>query len=455
MVYSGNGRFSAIKWSPDGGALLVKKTNTPLDQDLGILDLSTENMFLITEHQGEAGFKNAHFNKNGDYLYVLTNKDREFFGLAVIEISTKQMEWIARGKWDFENLTMNKDKNKLAFAMNQDGISKGFLFDLNQNALFSWDTPMGVISNLTFSPDNKKLAFVFSGPTHRPDICEIDISTIQVERLTYFSSTADSRQRLIEPYRISYPSFDGLPIPAFYYKPINGKEKPPVIILIHGGPEAQARPSYSPMIQYFLSQGFAVCAPNIRGSTGYGKSYTHLDDGRKRMDAVKDLVYLVKWLKEYGGIDSKKIVIMGGSYGGFLTLASICHYPTLWSAAITIAGFPSIKTFLQTTHPLRRKLREAEYGSIEENEDFFNKIDPLNHTEKISIPLMVIHGANDSRVSIKEIEKLVHLLKKRNHPVQFIRFEDEGHSISKPKNKEYAYTSIVSFLKGIFKMDRL
>lgn len=448
LVYSGNANFSTLKWSPDGTSILVRKANTPLNHDLGILNLTTRYMHWITEHKGEAGFENAHFNRNGDGLYVLTNRDREFFGLAFIEIPTKKMRWLQTGAWDFENLTINQAKNKLAFTMNQGGISKGFILDLNQNAIFTWSTPMGVISNFIFSPDNQKLAYDFSGPTHPTDIWELDLLTIQAERLTYLSYSSTPRHEFIEPYHISYPSFDQLRVPAFYYKPFPAGEKPPVIIFVHGGPESQIRTNYSPVIQYFLRQGFAVCTPNIRGSTGYGKSYTHLDDTWKRMDAVKDLVYLAHWLRNYGGIDPRKVVIMGDSYGGFMTLAAISHYPAFWSAAVSIAGFPSIKTFLQTTNPLRRKIREAEYGTIDKDGELFDQIDPVHYTEKITAPLMVIHGVNDSRVPIKEMEKIVSLLKQLNHPVEFIRFKNEGHAIAKRENQTFAYKAIVRFLKG-------
>jgi dipeptidyl aminopeptidase/acylaminoacyl peptidase len=447
LVYSGNGSFTALQWSPDGTSLLVQQKHTFLDNDLGILDLASGKMNWITEHKGEASYKDPQFSQNGKFLYVLTNKDREFLGLALIEISTKKLMWLQRGAWDFENLTINEDKTKLAFTENQGGISKGFILDLYQNALFTWTIPKGVISHLSFSPDRKKLGYEFSGPAHPSDIWELDLYTMQAYRVTHLSESSTQRHRFIEPYTISYPSFDNLMIPAFYYKPIQPTDNHPVIIYIHGGPESQIRASYSSVIQYFLSEGFAICAPNIRGSTGYGKTYTHLDDVRKRMDAVKDLVYLVKWLKRYGGIDPSKVVVMGSSYGGFMTLAAISHFPSLWSAAIAISGFPSIKTFLQTTNPLRKKLREAEYGTIEDDGEFFARVDPVHHTDKIMTPLMVIHGANDSRVSVKDIETMVDLLRRRNHPVQFIRFEDEGHSIAKRENKSFAYRATVDFLK--------
>jgi dipeptidyl aminopeptidase/acylaminoacyl peptidase len=447
LLFSGEGIFSAVKWTPDGKSILIQKINSPLDNDLGIIDLTTGLMNWITEHTGEAGFKDPHFNKDADHIFVLSNKDREFYGLALINLKTKHFEWLELGKWDFEDLAMNRDKNLLAYSINEGGISKGILLDINRSYLYTWKTPIGVISKLKFSPDNKKLAYEFKGPAYPSDIWELDLNTIQAERLTYVSRSPVLEHKLVEPDVISFRSFDNLEIPAFYSKPKDSTEKLPVVIYIHGGPESQARAVYNPVQQYLLNHGFAVCTPNIRGSTGYGKTFTHLDDVRKRMDAVKDLIFLVEWLKENGNIDSKKIGIMGGSYGGFMVLAAISHYPQLWSAAIDIVGMSSLRTFLQTTSPWRKKQRESEYGTIERDGEYFDKIDPLNYSDRISSPLLVIHGEGDPRVHIKESEQMVDNLKKRNHSVDFIRFEDEGHSIEKPKNKIIAHKAMVNFFE--------
>ncbi|MGG3466850.1 S9 family peptidase [Neobacillus pocheonensis] len=446
LLYSGDGIFSAVKWSPDGKSILIQKINSPLDNDLGLLNLSTRSMNWLTEHTGEASFKDVHFNKDGDHLYLLTNKDREFYGLALLNIKTKHFVWLEQGQWDFEDLAMNKEKSMLAYSINEGGISKGVLVDINRSNLYTWKTPMGVISNLKFSPDSQKLAYVFKGPAHPSDIWELDLKTIQAERLTYVSRSPVLEKKLVEPELISFRSFDNLEIPAFYFKP---KEKPgkfPVVIYLHGGPESQARAIYNPVLQYFLNQGYAVCTPNVRGSTGYGKTFTHLDDVRKRMDAVKDLIFLVEWLKENGNIDAKKIGIMGGSYGGFMVLAAISHYPERWAAAIDIVGMSSLRTFLQTTSPWRKKTREIEYGTIEQDGQFFDSIDPLNYSSQISAPLLVIHGERDPRVHIKESEQIVSKLKERQHTVDFIRLEDEGHSIEKQKNKTTAYKAMVAFM---------
>ncbi|MEH7500623.1 S9 family peptidase [Neobacillus drentensis] len=447
LVLSGEGIFSAAKWSPDGKSILVQKTNSSLDNDLGILDLTAGSMNWITKHTGEASFRDVHFNKSGDHIYLLSNKDREFFGLALINLRTKHFVWLELGMWDFEGLAMNSDKNLLAYSINEGGISKGVLIDINRSYLYTWKTPIGVISNLKFSPDSQKLAYVFKGPAYPADIWELDLKTIQAERLTYVSRSPVLEHKLVEPDLISFRSFDNLEIPAFYYKPKIYSEKLPVVVYIHGGPESQTRAVFNPIVQYLLNQGYAVCAPNVRGSTGYGKAYTHLDDVRKRMDAVKDLVFLVEWLKVNGNIDSEKIGIMGGSYGGFMVLAAISHYPQLWSAAIDLFGISSLRTFLQTTSPWRKRLREEEYGSIERDGEFFDKIDPLNHTNQIASPILVIHGESDPRVNIKESEQMVNKLKERQHAVDFIRFEDEGHSIDLQKNKITAYKAMVKFFE--------
>lgn len=219
----------------------------------------------------------------------------------------------------------------------------------------------------------------------------------------------------------------------------------------HYQDESQIRMVYNPFLQYFINRGYAVCTPNVRGSTGYGKSYTHLDDRRKRMDSVADLASLVDWLKTKGNADPDKIAIMGRSYGGFMVLAAITHYPHLWNAAIDIVGISSFRSFLENTSVWRRKLRESEYGSIEEDGDFFDEIDPIHHTDKITAPLMVLHGANDPRVPVAEAEQIVADLNKRNHPVEYICFEDEGHFFVKLKNNITAYSRVADFLDKTFK----
>ena len=446
LVFAHDGQYTVEKWFPDGKSLLVSRTNSLLDNDFGVLSLLTGEMNWITEHSGEAGFKNVHFSQNGDHLYLLSNKDREFYGLACVDLTTNQFTWLEQGNWDFEGLAMNKEKNLLAFTINEAGISKGYLLDLRISTLKTWGTPMGVIRNLRFSPDSERLLFLLNGPAHPPDIWELNLNTLKADTHLSFSELSFLEKNLVKPVPIYYRSFDNLLIHSFYYKPKDVGKKFPVVIYLHGGPESQSRAVFNPLLQYLLNKGYAVLTPNIRGSTGFGKTYSHLDDVRNRMDAVKDLIFLVDWLKRETNVDPDRIAVMGGSYGGFMVLAAISHYPQLWAAAVDIVGMSSLRSFLKTTSPWRKKNREKEYGTVEKDGDFFDQIDPLHYADHIKSPLLVVHGVNDPRVPIQESEQMVKKLMKQNHPVTFIRIEDEGHTLEKEKNKLFVYSSAADFL---------
>lgn len=446
QVLKGNGMYSSIQWSPDGSSLLIEKLNSQQDNDLLLLHLRTGQMNWLTIHEGEASFLDPHFNEAGDHLYLLTNRDREFYGLAIIEISTKKMTWLERKNWDIEDLTMSKDKTKLAFSINEAGISRGYILNLRTSSLHTWETPMGVMMDFEFSPTDDKLAYVFNGPNNPTNIWVLDLVSMKVEGLTNLTSIPSKEEHIMEPIHISYQSFDKLQIPTFYYKPNFPAENQTAIIYIHGGPESQFRPTFNPLFHNLLKQGFMIYAPNIRGSTGYGKSYSHLDDGQRRMDSVKDAVSLAEMLYTEGHLTKRKIAIIGESYGGFVVLAAITHYPHLWSAAVDLFGISSIRSFLNHTSPWRKKMREMEYGTIEKDGSFYDRIDPVHHIDRIMCPLMVVHGANDPRVPIKESEQIVTRLKKRNHPVKYILFEDEGHSLNKSKNRLHVFSELTSFL---------
>nr|MBA3439107.1 S9 family peptidase [Pyrinomonadaceae bacterium] len=225
----------------------------------------------------------------------------------------------------------------------------------------------------------------------------------------------------------------------------------PVIVSVHGGPEGQERPAFSPIYQYFLSRGYGVLATNVRGSTGYGKTYTHLDDVRKREDSVKDLAAAVEWLKTDGGADARRIAVMGGSYGGYMTLAAVTLYPDLWAAAVNTVGIANFESFLRNTSGYRRKLREVEYGSLERDLDYLRSISPLNKVDRIRAPLMVIHGKNDPRVPYTEAEQIVKALRDRNAPVEYMLFDDEGHGIAKLANRLTVYPKVADFLDRYMK----
>jgi dipeptidyl aminopeptidase/acylaminoacyl peptidase len=220
----------------------------------------------------------------------------------------------------------------------------------------------------------------------------------------------------------------------------------PAIINVHGGPEGQVRPWFNGIVQYLVSCGYVVLEPNVRGSAGYGYSYQSLDDVRLRMDSVADLRHAALWLGQMGLADPQRIAVMGGSYGGFMVLSAVTTYPDLWAAGVDIVGIANFVTFLENTGPWRRKHREAEYGSLEQDREFLEQISPIRAVERITAPMFVVHGANDPRVPVGEAEQIVSALRKREVPVEYLRFEDEGHGLVKRANRLVAYPAIARFL---------
>jgi dipeptidyl aminopeptidase/acylaminoacyl peptidase len=250
----------------------------------------------------------------------------------------------------------------------------------------------------------------------------------------------------IAPELIHYPTFDRREIPAWLYRPAEGERPFPVVVIVHGGPESQYRPYFTFLAQYLAHNGYAVLAPNVRGSTGYGKAYSRLDDVEKRMDSVADLAHAAHWLRDQADFDGERIAVYGGSYGGFMVLSALTTYPDLWAAGVDIVGISNFVTFLENTSDYRRGHRESEYGRLDTDREFLESIAPIHQVDQIRAPLMVIHGANDPRVPLSEAEQLVAALEARDAPVEFLVFDDEGHGVAKLKNKRVAYPAVVAFL---------
>jgi dipeptidyl aminopeptidase/acylaminoacyl peptidase len=302
-------------------------------------------------------------------------------------------------------------------------------------------------NRLTFSAGSTRLAFSFTSAVRTSDIFVWDLSSNRVHDITRSSHAGLPLDSFVAPELIHYPSFDGREIPAWFFKPKDaGSDPMPVIVIVHGGPEAQFQPNYNLIAQYFLQHGYAVLGPNVRGSTGYGKAYSHLDDVEKRMDSVADLAHAALWLRQQPDIDGSRLVVYGGSYGGFMVLAALTTNPDLWAAGVDIVGISNLVTFLENTSDYRRAYREAEYGSLSRDREFMEQISPLHHVDQIVAPLLIIHGANDPRVPLGEAKQMVTALKERKVPVELLVYKDEGHGLVKLKNKLVAYPRMVEFL---------
>ncbi|GAC1471901.1 MAG: S9 family peptidase [Ktedonobacteraceae bacterium] len=443
-------------WSPDGSMLVVTRLRTELDMDLLLVYLDGRTPVLLTSHEGEATYEYPRFSPDGRTLYVLSNYEREFLAPASVELSATitsgahaAMTYLVDPAWDAEaGLALSPDGRQLAWALNEAGHSRLVFYDREQGReLPAPMLPVGVVEGLTWSPQGTQVAFSFNGTTHNGNIWLASLEEKTPRLITSIALNIEATT-LVEPELIHYTSFDGLEIPAYYYRPrvqarVSATGQMPVIVFVHGGPESQFRPLYAapwmPPFQYYLNLGFAILAPNVRGSSGYGKSYVHLDDVGLRPHSVADLKAGVEWLIDAGQADPKRIGIMGRSYGGYMVLAAITLYPELWAAAVDIVGIANFVSFLENTGPWRRKWREGEYGSLEHDRAILEQISPINHVDKITSPLLVLHGANDSRVPVGEAEQIVAALKARQVPVDFLRFPNEGHFMLRRETQLTAY----------------
>lgn len=486
--YDGNINIAAVNDAGTKFVLSRDGVEKSLDNDLFMVDVATRKETHLTPHTEASQFGDVYFLADG--IVLTTDDKREFSALAYMRRknaagddwseANRETRIIDDQKWDVGGVTIGDGNGMMAYTVNRDGFSelyirkietggKPLISNVSENAFAVLNIPAeGIVGGLTFSQDQTKLAFTFNSSLHNNDIWLYDLKSKTLMQITKSEQAGISQSSFIAPQLIKFKSFDGREISAWFYKPkpesvsvtpiasetmkISWNVPPlPVIVSVHGGPEGQSRPGFNALFQYYLSRGYAILDPNVRGSTGYGKTYTHLDDVEKREDSVKDLAAAVEWLKTKGGADSKRIAVMGGSYGGYMTMAAITLYPDLWAAAVGTVAITNWETFLQNTSGYRRRQREVEYGRLDRDIDFLRRISPIRRIDRIKTPLFVISGRNDPRVPFTEGEQMVDALRKRNAPVEYKLYDDEGHGISKLKNRLDLYPRVADFLDKYMK----
>ncbi|SEH16435.1 Dipeptidyl aminopeptidase/acylaminoacyl peptidase [Natronorubrum sediminis] len=465
LVYEGDGWLSLSGWSPDDSRLLVSQAYSNFDQDLYVLDLEAEEPELehLTPHEGNVRYQSASWAPDGTGLYLVTDEgDADTLYLAYLDLEresgsdskTGGLETVVEGgEWNVDGIALDDETGRFVYSRNVEGYTELTVgeFDANDPTAFETfpepDLLGGIAGGVSFDPDAERFALSTSGDTVNTNVFVVDIETGETERWTDAPTAGIPRETFDASDLVHVESFDGLEVPGFLTLPDDREEgTTPVIVDIHGGPESQRRPSFSSVKQYFLDRGYAYFEPNVRGSAGYGAEYAALDDVEKRMDSVADIEACVEWLQDHPAVDSDRIVAKGGSYGGFMVLASLTEYPDLWAAGIDVVGIANFVTFLENTGDWRRELREAEYGSLAEDREFLEKISPINNVEHIDSPLFVLHGENDPRVPVGEAEQIAEQAAEQGVPVRTLIFDDEGHGFSKLENRIEAYTEIVDFL---------
>jgi len=456
VVHEGQGAITPLDISPDGRTLLLGRYRSVTDSERFLLDLASGRLTEINPQPGEIAYGGGEFTPDGRSIVLLSDQGSDFQRLVRIDPATGRSTPISPAdlRWNVESFDLSDDGARLAYAVNEDGWSRLVVQDFRTGrALPRPQLPRAVMGGLEWAPDNRRLAVSLSSPTTSGDVYSVDSATGRVERWTFSELGGLDPAELVEPSLVRFRSFDGLDIPAFVYKPKAVGGRRPVIISIHGGPEAQARPGFNPTVQYWVNElGAAVIVPNVRGSDGYGKTYIKLDNAEKREDSVRDIGALLDWIATQPDLDPGRVVVHGGSYGGYMVLASLVHYNDRLAGGIDIVGISNWISFLTNTEGYRRDLRRAEYGDERDPamRAVFERISPLNNIDRVTKPLLVIQGANDPRAPKSEADQVVRRVRENGGDVWYLLARDEGHGFRKKQNTDVQREVETLFLQRVF-----
>lgn len=461
-LVTAGGSWTARDFSPDGRRLLVTKYVSVAESYPGEVDVATGRLEMFPVEGGKAAFGAFAYAPDGRSVYFVSDEPvdgvaQEFQTLRHHDPASGRLTVLSAGiPWDVEDFVVAEDGRHLAYVTNEDGISRLRVLALPSHREVALPAlPIGVIESLAFSPEGERLAFSINGATSPSDVYVIDLKSAALARWSRSEIGGLDSTRFVAPTLIRFPTFDtvdGRPrtIPAFYYRPANAPagKRFPVVISIHGGPEAQAFPTFSPTAQFLVNElGVAMLVPNVRGSSGYGKSYLALDNVEKREDSVRDIGALLDWIAQQPELDASRVGVIGGSYGGYMVLASLVHFGERIRAGVNIVGISHFGTFLKNTEDYRRDLRRAEYGDERDPRiaELFERISPLNNAERIRSRLFVAQGRNDPRVPWTEAEQIVAAVRGNGQPVWYLLFNDEGHGFRKKTNADYFQAATVLF----------
>lgn len=456
---SGGTYWGAADWDSAGERLLVVNYVSITDSRVHLLDLDTgEREQIAGGEEDPANWVGIGptFTPDGQGAFLATDAHGEFQRLVRLDLETGETETITEEiPWNVHGFAMNEQGTASAFVVNAGGIDRLYLMDPETLEYARVESiPTGLIAGLEFSPDGRRLALTLNTPRTPSDAFVLRLGEEPTEageliRWTHSEVGGLDTDTFVEPELVEYESFDGRQIPAFVYTP-RGKGPHPVVVYIHGGPESQYRPSFSSTVQMWIDVlGAAVVAPNVRGSAGYGKTYVQLDNGKKREDSVRDIGALLDWIASRPDLDAERVAVYGGSYGGYMVLASLVHYSHRLEAGVDYVGISNFVTFLENTEDYRRDLRRPEYGDERDPEmrEFLQEISPSNHADEITAALFVAQGANDPRVPASESEQIVREVRANGHDVWYMLAKNEGHGFDKKPNRDLMREIVVLFFQ--------
>lgn len=456
-LYRAEGAVAPADISPDKSRLVFVRGISNREDQLFELDLASSKAVRIAPRAPAAVYQDPRYLPGGKRLIAISDRSSDKRQLVEIDIATGAQTVLTPGlKWDVESFDLTDDGRVLAYAINEDGFSRVVVQDrLTRRALPQPQLPKGVLTGLRFSPDGQKLAISLTSATSAGDVWSWDVGGAALTRWTTSELGELEPAQLAEPELIRFKSFDGLSVPAFVYRPKGVPEgtRTPVIIDIHGGPEAQTRPVWNYGAQYFADMLKAtVILPNVRGSDGYGRRYLNLDNAEKREDSVKDIGALLDWIGTQPGLDAQRVAVYGQSYGGYMSLAVMTHYSDRLVGGVERYGISDWTTFLQNTEAYRRDNRRAEYGDERDPkmQKVFARISPIANVAKITKPMLVMQGANDPRVPQSESDQVVAKLRQNGTETWYVLFADEGHGFQKKPNNDLRREVETVFLRKLF-----
>jgi dipeptidyl aminopeptidase/acylaminoacyl peptidase len=453
VVKVDGGGWAPLDWSPDDRTLLLVHSVSINESSLWLADVEHGTLTPVTLPATPIAYAGGQFARDGRSVYTTSDEGGEFRQLIAIDLATKTHRVLTPGiHWDVEDFDLSRDGRTLAFTTNEDGVGILHLIDPVTGAARRTPTlPIGVIGELRFRPDGKELGFSISSARSPQDVYSLDVASGKVERWTASETGGIDPATFVEPALVHWKGTDGLALSGFLYRPpktFAGRR--PVIINIHGGPEGQSRPGFLGRTNYIVSEmGVAELYPNIRGSTGYGKTFVAADNGVKRIDAYHDIGALLDWIATQPDLDPSRVMVTGGSYGGHMTLVTASMYADRITCAVDVVGISNLATFLEHTESYRRDLRRVEYGDERDPtvRAFMEKTAPLTNADKITKPLFVVAGANDPRVPKSEADQMVAAVKQHHTPVWYLVGLDEGHGFAKKKNQDFQQYATVAFIQ--------
>ncbi len=440
-------------WSGDGAHLLLTREVSAVVSELYLLDVATGQKTKLGPPAADSGWFEARFAADGKGAYLVSNGEGDFNQLAYLDFGSRKLTPLRPElHWDVDTIEVSPDGRFVAYLANEEGYGKLHVLDSRSRAEVTLPAiENGVIGALKWRPAGHEIAYSLSAARSPGDVYSVNLDTRQADRWTRSETGGLDASQFSEPQLMHWKSFDGRSISGLLYPaPPRFSGPRPVIIDIHGGPEGQSRPGYQGVRNYFLDElGVVYIFPNVRGSTGYGKTFLNLDNGLRREDSVKDIGALLDWIRTQPNLDSSRIMVTGGSYGGYMTLAVMTHYSDRVRCAVEIVGISNFHTFLEHTEAYRRDLRRVEYGDERDPKmrDFFETISPLNHADRVTKPMFIVAGRNDPRVHYTEGQQMTAALRGNHVPVWYLLADDEGHGYAKKKNRDFLNAATAEFVQ--------